>query len=325
MSLYARITGTGTLSEPKGVPDPQFALPSTVNWMRALAFLVDKDQVGATAARAFYASVNRANLNEHQVNTILEQLLFAVHQCSALRALCIVPNKADVARVGIVAWYYGVYAAASAMVAAQDGSFQDDHAGTAAAWDRQIASRKQIMFPFDLRVSTLVKNDADSELAALLTVSKVKLWEGTPGSRDEAVGSVNAYLSGTVKWYRWKLEESIKASHEFRNLKVTDFRTKPARELRDKRLNGRGVGFLHQAIRYRGKANYREALFLGYGKTVSATLSNYVDDLSTVLDAFVAVAGMFCAKRLGSATWDSFLDDLENRRSFSTAPGDLWS
>jgi len=36
MSLYKRITETGTLSEPNGVPNPIYALPSTINWMRAL-------------------------------------------------------------------------------------------------------------------------------------------------------------------------------------------------------------------------------------------------------------------------------------------------
>ena len=58
-------------------------------------------------------------------------------------------------------WYYGVYAAASAMVAAQDGSFQDEHTGTAGAWDRQIAAHGLIMPPFDTRISTLIKKDAD--------------------------------------------------------------------------------------------------------------------------------------------------------------------
>jgi hypothetical protein len=34
--LYDRIIKQGTINEPGGKPDPQFALPSTVNWMHAL-------------------------------------------------------------------------------------------------------------------------------------------------------------------------------------------------------------------------------------------------------------------------------------------------
>ena len=42
-SLYERFTKQGTLTEKDGVPDPRYALPSTVNWMAALAILA-KDE-----------------------------------------------------------------------------------------------------------------------------------------------------------------------------------------------------------------------------------------------------------------------------------------
>jgi hypothetical protein len=178
--------------------------------------------------------------------------------------------KADVARVGIVTWYYGVYAAASAMVTAQDGSFQDDHTGTATVWDGQIASR------------------------------------------------------GLVNWWRWRAEEDLKTSREFKALGAKDSRTKPARELRDSRLSGRSVAFLHQASRYRGKANYREALFLGYGPGIEPMLASYVDDLAKVLAGFATAAGAFCSKRLGSPRWDDFVGNLESKRSFAFSPSAIW-
>ena len=132
MSLYKRITETGTLSEQ---PCSQSNLrPAIDDKLDArLSMLVEDHGINATAAKAFYAAVSRRKTSDHEENTIFEQLLFALHQCSALHALRSVPRKADIARVGIVTWYYGVYAAASAMVAAQDGSFQDEHTGTAGA------------------------------------------------------------------------------------------------------------------------------------------------------------------------------------------------
>lgn len=324
MSLYKRITEIGTLSEPKGVPNPIYALPSTVNWMRGLRLLVEHQGFDPNAVKSFYAKVARRNASAHEENTILEQLLFALHQCAALHALRTVPRKADVARVGIVSWYYGVYAAASAMVAAQDGSFQDDHSGTAGVWDRQIAVRTLMMPPFDARVSTLIKKDCDLELATLLTVPRFDLAGAAPKTVDEARGASHAYLSGSASWWRWKVEEDVRSSREFRDLGVSDFRSKTARELRDKRLASRGICFLHQASRYRGKANYREALFLGYGPSIEATLAEYIEDLSTVLDAFVAAAGVFCSRRLGSAVWDEFFADIEKKRAFTTSPSALW-
>ena len=324
MSLYKRIAETGTLSEPKGVPNPIFALPSTINWMRGLRLIVEHHGTDPRTAKVFYGAVSRRTASTHEENTVLEQLLFALHQCSALHALRSVPHKADVARVGIVTWYYGVYAAASAMVTAQDGSFQDNHTRTAGAWDRQIAARRLIIPPFDWRVTTLIKKDANLELATMLTVPRFVLHGAAPSTRDEAFGACHAYLSGSADWWRQKTEEDVRNSPEFRDLNVSDFRKAAASKLRDKRLSGRSIGFIHQASRYRGKANYREALFLGYGPSINETLAYYIDDLSKVLDAFVTSAGVFCGRRLGKTVWDGFTEDLEHKRAFSTSPAALW-
>lgn len=249
--MYDRIVHQGTLSEPNGAPDPQFALPSTINWMHALALIVRDRGFDFISAGRFYASIQRRVFSTHEENTTFEQLLFALHQFSALEALRVVPRRADVARVGIVAWYYGVYAAATAMVAAQDGSFQDGHAGTANSWDRHFAARNLAMPPFALRISTLIESDAKAEIAALRGSSAFDL-KSPALAADEALGASCAYLSGTANWYRWKTTEELRGSKEFKALGVRDFRTKPARILRDQRLNKKGVCFLHQAIRYRG-------------------------------------------------------------------------
>src|SRR3546814_7959472 len=74
------------------------------------------------SARIFYGKVQKREMDDRTLNTVCEQLLFAFHQLAALRALSAVSSKADVARMAIITWYYGIYGAASAMVAAADGS-----------------------------------------------------------------------------------------------------------------------------------------------------------------------------------------------------------
>ena len=323
-SLYQRITTQGTLSEPTGVPEPHFALPSTVNWMHALAILVADKGINFGSASSFYASVQKRVFTQQEENTVFEQLLFAIHQLSALEALGSVSCKSDVARVGIVGWYYGIYAAASAMVAAQDGSFQDDHTGTANAWDRQFAATGKVMPPFSMRVSTLVEASYKAEIAAIKGGNTYGL-KIKPTNSTEAHGACCEYLSGNAKWWKWKAEENIKASREYKDLAVNDFRTKTARELRDSRLSGKSVSFLHQAFRYRGKANYREALFLGYGHNVETLLNDYLDDLTIVLRGFVSMSGAFACKRLGQKLWNEFLDDIEAHRSFQLSPNSVWT
>ena len=322
--LYKRIVEEGTAAEPGGVPDPQFALSSTINWMRALALLVEHRALNFASARSFYAAVGRRSSSPQEENTILEQLFFALHQLAALAALRAVPRQADVARVGIVTWYYGIYYAASAMIAAQDGSVQDAHAGTANRWDCHFAERRRAMPPFDLRVSTLIEKVTKMEIVALRAGNDfdLKTRASTPA---DAVGACCAYLSGTANWYRWRSAEDLRHKREFKELGVTDFRTKAARQLRDQHLGHKSVSFLHQAFRYRGKANYREALFLGYGSGTNKLLSGYVDDLATVLAAFVSMAGAFASRRLGESLWGDFVGDVENRRAFSLSPEHVWS
>ena len=329
MDIYERFREQGTLSEPKGIPDPTYALPSTVNWMRALAILVNHHGIEHGFANDFYDSVGRDSFGkrampEPVINTIFEQLIIALHQCSALRALKGTTSRSDVARIGIVSWYYGIYSAASAMIAAQVDSLQDTHAKTSNTWDSQVLAKekKLISSPFNSRITTLVREDADKELQNLLTVPRVRLIH-TPITTDEAYGACQSYLSGTVEWLRWKIEEDIRKK-DFKKLKIDSFRTNVAKEFRDSRLENKTACFLHQAYRYRGKANYREALFLAYGSDTETILTTYIDDLSTVVDAFTCLAGIFCSRRLGKDIWKEFLDDLESNRSFTISPYEIW-
>lgn len=325
MSLYSRIVKTGTLSERKGVPDPLFALPSTVNWMHALAMIVQAKSINFKSAIAAYSAIQTRLASEHEQNTIFEQLLFAVHQCSALNALKQVPSKADISRVGIITWYYGIYAAASAMVAAQDGSFQEDHAGTSRVWDTQIAGRGFALQPFHFRLVSLVKKTSDAELAKLYSGPKFDLAGKRPITIADAESACVAYLSGNANYWRWRSEQDVRDSKEFKSAGFSDFRKRDAQVLRDKRLAGRSIGFLHQAFRYRGKANYREALFLGYGPTIETTLKDYPNDLALVLEGFIAMAGAFCSRRLGPKLWTDFVSDVESKRAFTMSAMGIWS
>lgn len=322
--LYKRFVEQGTLSEPDGIPDPQFALPGTVNWMHALAFVLKKVPIEFKTALAFYAAAQKWTPSPQQENTVLEHLMFAAHQVSALESLREIERKSDVARVAIVAWYYGIYAAATAMIAAQNGTLQDDHTGTARVWDNEFAMRGLVMPPFDLRLSSLVESDYKPEIAALRKGNSFALTSRATNIAD-ANGALCAYLSGSADFYRWRIEQDLRRSKEFKALNVDNFRTKAAKELRDEWFKKRPLSFLNQAFRYRGKANYREALYLSYGKSVETLLATHVDDLAVVLAAFVTMAGAFASRRLPTAVWSDFLADIEKMRSFSLSPASLWS
>ncbi|WP_256809156.1 hypothetical protein [Bradyrhizobium sp. Bra64] len=321
--LYKRIIEQGTINEPEGKPDPQFALPSTVNWMRAVRLLISEREIDFRSATQAYAALGKREMSDLVQNTVLEQLFLSLHHLSSLDKMKDLRPAADFCRIGILAWYYGISNAASAMIAAQNGSFQEDHSGTARLWDLEIAARNLALPPFDWRVSSLLEAAYKPELDAYRGQSTGTLL-ATPMSIDQARGAACAYLSGSAKWYAWRATEEVRRTTEFKQLNVDNFRTKAARELRDKRLAGRSIGFVHQAFRYRGKANYREALFLAYGRSIEPTIHEFLSDQTKVLKSFVTMAGAFAARKLGRELWNEFVMDVEANRAFSMSVSDVW-
>ena len=322
--LYDRIINKGTINEPGGKPKPQFALPSTVNWMRALRLLIKDQQIGFDTAGRFYSKQGKRSMSDLEENTVLEQLFLGLHHLSALEQFCHGTTSADYARVSILAWYYGITNAASAMTAAQSGTFQEDHAGTAKMWDTEIACRGLAMEPFNWRVSSLVEKTFKPEVSAYRNGSIGRLLS-KPKTVAEARGAAAEYLSGSAKWYAWRAMEELKKSPQFKALDVTDFRTKDARKLRDGRLKKKSIGFVHQASRYRGKANYREALFLAYGLGTETILSGFIEDMTAILRAFLAMAGAFAKRKLGKGLWQEFIADVDVNKAFTTKADDVWS
>src|SRR5258708_25312239 len=147
--VYSRMQAHGTLTErPRDVPDARFALPSAIHWMRALAILSADQNRDFAAGRTFFAKVQVRSVPDAELNTVCEQLLFVLNQIGALQALASAPNKADVARAAIVAWYYGIYSATSAMTAAMDGLFQDNQTETARKWQERFSAKNLAMDPF---------------------------------------------------------------------------------------------------------------------------------------------------------------------------------
>jgi hypothetical protein len=194
-SLYARMRVHGTLAEKPGdVPDARFAFPSTIHWMRALAILIDDLKLDFKSAKIFYAKIQRRRLSEKEVNSICEQLLFSLNQLASLHAISAVNNKADVARIGIVAWYYGIYGAASAMIAAADGSFPDNHAATAQQWGRHFAANNLAMPPFADRLSNVVAKNVELELEPVRARGKHSLTS-KPTTPQQAWGCCAEGLS----------------------------------------------------------------------------------------------------------------------------------
>ena len=243
----------------------------------------------------------------------------AMHNNSALNALKTSEKPYDVVRSAIVAWYYTIYESASAMTLAASGGNAEQHAKTARIWHADIVRPGLAIGPFGLHVNTLVANDVKSEIKTLRNGSNFQLVD-SPGSHDDAWGAACAYVSGTAGFEKWKVEERVRASSEFKSLDVDSFRTKAARELRDGKLCNGHVNFLVQAFRYRGKANYRDSIYLSYGADRTLAVAQFRQDLFTVGCAFQRMASHYVSRRVNKANWGHFVADLDSNCLIELVP-----
>lgn len=293
--------------------------------MRALCIACNSDDFSFEKLTDYYLNKGCAvrQLDDLQINSVYEQLFLALNQTVALQAIKEFETPSDLARTAIVSWYYAIYNAASAMICARDGSVQEDHMSTAKQWVEQICRNGLAKYPFDACQDTLRKQANESYVRSYKEQSAGRL-QVEPHSANDARGALGEYVSGCLSWYRWRAEEQIKRSKEFKELAVENFRTKRAQELRDSRFDKGRFGFVHQAFRYRGKANYREALFLAYGPTTNTHLKSFADDLHFVALSFLRMAGAYCAVSLGKEHWNSFVQDVNKYQSFSTSNSPVW-
>ena len=147
--------------------EPRFAFQGTVNWMRALAEVVNGGACADDKLNDLYARVQRRPVNREADTLVFENTMMALHNLSSLKSMNKdVEDKYDICRSAIISWYYSIYFSASAMVAASSGSIQETHTATAKVWQSDIAEKELIPYPFNLLLTSLVSNTADAEIAA---------------------------------------------------------------------------------------------------------------------------------------------------------------
>jgi hypothetical protein len=125
------------------------------------------------------------------------------------------------------------------------------------------------------------------------------LTERFDGTRGHAQAMLLSYLRGTGEYYYAQVKREL-LDKDLRKLKLPNFRSKAAQEVRDKRMAGREYNFLHLAFRYRGKANYRDSLFLAYGAAQLLDAKPFFADLATVARFAAGCALAYIERRMPS-------------------------
>jgi len=311
------------LFEAKDQAEPRFAFQGTVNWMRALAESVNSGSTSDEKLTAIYSGVQRRPVNRIADTSVFENMFMAHHNLASLHSLNDdIESPYDTCRSAIVAWYYATYFSASAMVAASSGSTQETHAATAKVWQADIVEKDLIPYPFNMYLSSLVSKTMEDEIKEYRKDNRYDLNDRAEDT-EMAHGALVSYLKGTHGYKKWEAEERIKTSREFKALGVDNFRKKVARELRDKVLDKGQVNFLVQSFRFRGKANYRDSIFLSYGPDQEDVIRQFIEDLLNTARGFIRSAAYYSSKRVERGAWSEFVSDIEENSQLSISADEI--
>jgi hypothetical protein len=169
--------------------------------------------------------------------------------------------------------------------------------------------------PFNLSFEDLTPANIERAIAALRNENPYDL-NVTPTNHEQAFGAAISYLKGTAEKEKSRLEKEVRAESAFKRKGFADFRTQAARTIRDAKLSRAQVNFLVQAFRYRGKAHYRDAIYLSYGADNSGTLTVFVQDLANVARAFTLMAAHYLSRRVVQDNWKAFVNDISANARF---------
>jgi hypothetical protein len=282
--------------------------------MRGLAIITESDFSHETL-RQFYHTVQRRRVNEEADALAYECLTMSLHNVSAIYSMKTIENPYPIVRSAIIAWYYATYYAAKSMLAASSGTDPQTHAAAGKIWQSEIAVAQLAKPPFDLSISDIMPSHVQEVMRNLRGGNSHDL-NLEPTDREMALGAVYSYLKGTAEYEQWRLEEQVKDSPAYKQGGYNSFRSNAAKALRDAKLRPAHVNFLVQAFRYRGKANYRDAIYLSYGRDGEDRLRQFVTDLGTVSSAFSLMAAHYVAKRIVGNDWASFVVDIGEHAKF---------
>lgn len=137
------------------------------------------------------------------------------------------------------------------------------------------------------------------------------LTEDYDGTERHAQEMLLAYLRGTARFYVKRIKAELLESDAFRKAGLTSFHRQAAKDLRDARLRRKEYNLLHLAFRYRGKSNYRDAIFLAYGQGRLTDARSYVVDLATSARFVTFCALAYIQQRVGAAVFQRFSNDLQ--------------
>ncbi len=273
---------------------PKFARQGTINWMKALRFEIlnkhgnsSKEQFKSCSQH--FKSAYQKKLVPLNNSSIFESLYSSLTNSLALQTSAKnTGSESWMLPSSIVSWYYSVYFSILSMFGSTGQKVDDNHSSVYRAFGSNLSD--QMPHPFNMKALYIKNEEYKSTLPTYCSAGSFGLNITFPENQEAARGMLLEYLSGNAKYYTRRTKDRILKKSNY-----SDFRTKIAKEERNRQLPKK-VAFMHCAFRYRGKANYRDGIYLTYGQNSATETKAFLEDMK-VVSQFVFIAGLALAYR----------------------------
>ena len=306
-------------AQPKGY----FAKRGVQTWPSATATII-RDNVNIDAdIRCLDVASHKLKDPRIQMIRSYEHIYLAYQNYSAIAARNVCGGAPyDMSRALYSTFYYSIYCASIAMNWTSDLLVKEpNHSQVANMWAQNFGKPKRSIAPFSYAFTSMIPKKQKELLSNYLSGNSFNSNDVLALSRltpEQAKGSYFSFLNGTaeqsvIKKLSKKDLDKILAKH---NAKT--FNNKEAAKERDASLGNGFVGFPHVAYRFRRKAHYRDALYLGYENKDEAKMNQFLEDLELISYTYIRMASYHLKARFGEDDWLSFLEDLEENNNLST-------
>lgn len=289
---------------------PTFALSSSLNWIKALSYEINQEH-GALIERQFNSCMNLcAQIRNRGGNiplapiygTLYHAITFSISLNELYHSNTYGPVMLPSA---VISWYYSIYNSFKSILAAFDNRQTETHTAMIRALNGGNGFGRYLPHPFNMVATRTTGEQYHPTFPKYPNVPNVDLSITFNNTRSTAQGMILSYLNGTAKWEVDKIKQRLIDDRQ-----VVNFRTRNARTIRDNRLPSE-VNFLNCAFRYRGKANYRDSMFLAYGLSDQRLNNGYIGELFNISRFTILWAIAYISKRTSRANVIAFINDVQ--------------
>ncbi|HYE09740.1 MAG TPA: hypothetical protein VEF53_06135 [Patescibacteria group bacterium] len=294
-----------------GNPDiePMFALQSSINWIKALSYEI-KVEHGNTisdqmdACRTVFSTNSRARQGGIPLGPIFSplfhSLIFSMSLVSMYEKGASNPWMFSSA---VVTWYYAIFNSFKSILASNSDRQTETHGALIKAF-HEDGIRTKLPHPFNMVAIHIKGEDYATTLPNFPRATSSNIVSRFDDTRATAQGMLIAYMNGTANREVELIKERLKSEG-----KVINFRSKEAKAIRDKLLPIK-VNIMNCAFRYRGKANYRDSIFVSYGRDNTLLNPSFIENLANVAK-FSFVTGLaYAERRVGRTNTRAFINDI---------------